>query len=156
MSASRRSAVSMDADEVAVFLAVHSRMVVGTFGPDGWPHLVAVDYAVVDGAPVFVSYDRAQKVVNLRRDSRLTALVETGGAYHELRGVALEGTARLVDDFATVLDLSRRVAARATGCETLPAFLDGELERITTRRVAVFLEVARTRSWDHSRLGNAW
>lgn len=156
MSPSRRSAVAMDDAEVAAFLAAHSRMVVGTFGPDGWPHLVAVDYAIVDGVPAFVSYARAQKVANLRRDPRITVLVETGAVYHELRGVALEGGAQLVDDYDTVLDLSKRVAAAATGSVTLPPFLAGELERITTRRIAVFVEVERTRSWDHSRLGGAW
>lgn len=156
MSASRRSAVAMDDSEVAAFLAAHTRMVIGTFGPRGWPHLVAVDYAVVGGVVSFVSYAQAQKVLNLRRDPRLTALVETGGAYHELRGVALEGTARLVDDYSTVLDLSRQVAAAATGSAELPPFLAGELERITARRVAVIVEVQRTRSWDHSRLDGAW
>jgi len=146
----------MSAAEVAAFLAAHSRMQVATLGPTGFPHLVAVDYAVVDGVPAFVSYARAQKVANLRRDPRLACLVEEGDAYHELRGVEIEASVRLVTEFDHVLALSRAVVAAATGREELPGFLAGELERITPHRVAVHLDVVRIRSWDHTRLGGAW
>jgi hypothetical protein len=146
----------MSADEAAAFIAAHSRMQVATLGPGGFPHLVAVDYAVVDGVPAFVSYARAQKIANLRRRPRLACLVEEGGAYHELRGVELEAHAELVTDFDRVLELSRAVVAAATGRLQLPDFLAGELERITPQRVAVYLDVVRTRSWDHSRLGGSW
>ena len=152
----RRAAITLSPAEITAFLSSHSRMQVATYGPGGFPHLVAVDYAVVDGVPAFVSYARAQKVANLRRDSRLACLVETGAGYHELVGVELEATARLVEDFDAVLDLSRAVVAAATGKAELPDFLEGELERITPQRVAVYLDVVRTRSWDHSRLGSSW
>lgn len=146
----------MSAAEVAAFLAGHSRMQVATLGPSGFPHLVAVDYTIVDGVPAFVSYARAQKVANLRRHPRLACLVEEGRSYHELRGVELEADIRLVTDFDHVLALGRAVVAAATGQAELPGFLAGELERITPQRVAVHLEVVRTRSWDHSRLGGTW
>jgi hypothetical protein len=146
----------MSPGEVTAFLAAHSRMQVATFGPSGFPHLVAVDYALVDGVPAFVSYARAQKVANLRRRPRLACLVEEGGSYGELRGVELEAEARLVTGFDHVLALSRAVVAAATGQVELPDFLAGELERITPQRVAVHLDVVRTRSWDHSRLGGTW
>jgi len=117
---------------------------------------VAVDYALVDDVPAFVSYARAQKVANLRRDPRLACLVEEGTSYHELRGVELEADVRLVTDFEQVLALSRAVVAAATGREELPDFLAGELERITPHRVACHLDVVRIRSWDHTRLGGSW
>jgi len=146
----------MTPGEATAFLAAHSRMQVATFGPAGFPHLVAVDYALVEGVPAFVSYARAQKVANLRRDPRLACLVEEGSSYHELRGVELEAAIRLVTGFDEVLALSRAVVAAATGQAELPDFLAGELERITPQRVAVYLDVVRTRSWDHSRLGGSW
>jgi hypothetical protein len=142
--------------EIAAFLAQRSRMQVATLGPAGFPHLVAVDYVLVDGVPAFVSYGRAQKVANLRRDPRLACLVEEGAAYHELRGVELEASARIVSDFDHVLALSRAVVCAATGRTDLPDFLAGELERITPHRVAVHLDLVRTRSWDHTRLGGSW
>jgi hypothetical protein len=131
-------------------------MQVATLGPRGFPHLVAVDYAVVDGVPAFVSYVRAQKIANLRREPRLACLVEEGAEYHELRGVEMEANVRLVTDFDQVLALSRAVVLAATGRPELPDFLAGELERITPHRVAVHLDVVRTRSWDHTRLGGTW
>ena len=41
---------------------------------------------------------KSQKVVNLRRDNRMTVMVEDGLTYDTLRGVALEGTADVVED----------------------------------------------------------
>jgi hypothetical protein len=103
-----------------------------------------------------VSYARAQKVANLRRHPRLACLVEEGTSYHQLRGVELEADARLVTDYDEVLALSRAVVVAATGRAELPDFLAGELERITPHRVGVRLDVVRTRSWDHTRLGRSW
>jgi len=154
--ANRRAEVAMSPAEATAFLARHSRMQVATLGRSGFPHLVAVDYALVDGVPAFVAYARAQKVANLRRDPRLACLVEEGTAYHELRGVELEADVRLVTDFDEVLALSRAVVAAATGREELPDFLARELERITPHRVACHLDVVRIRSWDHTRLGGSW
>ena len=46
----------------------------------------------------FETKAKAQKVLNLRRDPRITVLVEDGDYYEELRGVELVGTAEIVED----------------------------------------------------------
>ena len=51
---------------------------VATIGPTGHPHLVAMWYAMVDGRPAFWTFGKSQKVVNLRRDPKITGLVESG------------------------------------------------------------------------------
>jgi nitroimidazol reductase NimA-like FMN-containing flavoprotein (pyridoxamine 5'-phosphate oxidase superfamily) len=78
-------------------------MSVATVGPDGRPHLVAMWYGFIDGAPAFWTYAKAQKIVNLRRDPRLTCMVEDGSAYNELRGVELVADAQLIEDAERVL-----------------------------------------------------
>ena len=88
---------------------------VATIGPTGHPHVVAMWFAIVDGTPAFWTFMKSQKVVNLRRDPRITALVESGEAYAELRGVELLGTGRLVEDFDEVLGIGRAVALRYQG-----------------------------------------
>ena len=60
-----------------------------------------------DGAPTFWTFAKSQKVLNLRRDPKITGLVEAGEAYQQLRGVELRGTARLIDDPAEEWDLRR-------------------------------------------------
>src|SRR5262249_26250107 len=61
-------------------------------------HAVAMWYGFLDGALAVETKAKSQKVQNLRRDPRLTFLVEAGDRYEELRGVELVGNARVVED----------------------------------------------------------
>ncbi|HEX2038993.1 MAG TPA: PPOX class F420-dependent oxidoreductase [Acidimicrobiales bacterium] len=147
---SRRDLIRMTDEEVHAFLDGRHTMNVATIGPDGQPHLVAMWYGFLDGSPAFWTYGKSQKVVNLRRDPRITCLVETGEAYHELRGVEIVGRATVLDDRESVLAVGRSVHERYTGPfegTALPA-----LEQMGAKRVAVRIDVARVVSWDHAKL----
>src|SRR5438067_1869013 len=151
---SRRDQIRMTPDEVDAFLHGRHTMTVATVGRDGQPHLVAMWYGFVDGAPAFWTYGRSQKVANLRRDPRVSALVESGAAYEELQGVELVGTAAVVDDHDTVLAVGRSVMERYSG--PFSEDMGPALERSSAKRVAVRIDVARVVSWDHRKLGGAY
>jgi PPOX class probable F420-dependent enzyme len=151
---SRRSQVSMSPAEVADYLAGARTMTVGTIGVDGRPHLVAVWYDFVDGAPAFWTYARAQKAVNLRRDPRLTALVEDGTSYEVLRGVELVGRGVIVDDLEVVTGLAHRLLDRYAGPMTEPA--RQAMIASAAKRVAVRIEVEKVVSWDHRKLAGTY
>lgn len=140
----------MSADEVAAFLAAPRTLNIATVGADGAIHIVAMWYAMRGECPVFTTYGRSQKVVNLRRDPRLTGLVEAGQNYDELQGVELIGTARIIEDpaevLATVRELSLKYSARN---------LSHTAEKSAARRVAIVLEPHRVISWDHHKLATA-
>jgi nitroimidazol reductase NimA-like FMN-containing flavoprotein (pyridoxamine 5'-phosphate oxidase superfamily) len=95
---SRRDQIKMSPAEVDEFLAGRRTMNVATNGPSGYPHVVAMWYGFVDRKPAFWTFGRSQKIVNLRRDDRLSALIEDGDTYEMLRGVELVGRGRIVDD----------------------------------------------------------
>ena len=88
----------MSQDEVTAFLGAERRAHVATINADGTPHLVPLSYVVLDGRVAFWTDPRSQKVVNLRRDPRMTCLVEAGSEFAELRAVQLTGRAELSDD----------------------------------------------------------
>jgi PPOX class probable F420-dependent enzyme len=151
---SRRDLIKMTEEEVRVFLDGRHTMNVATLGPDGQPHLVAMWYGFLDGAPAFWTYGKSQKIANLRRDPRITCLVESGEAYSELRGVELVGTGTVFDDRESVLAVGRSVYERYTGPfegTALPV-----LEQMGAKRVAVRIDVARVVSWDHGKLGGTY
>ena len=80
----------MSEDEVRAFLEEQKVMTLGTIGPNGRPHLMALWY-VPDGLGMTGwTYAKSQKAKNLERDPRATIQVETGVQYHELRGVMME------------------------------------------------------------------
>jgi PPOX class probable F420-dependent enzyme len=152
--AGRRDLVRMSPDEVEAFLAGRRTMTVATIGADGRPHLVAMWYGFVDGAPAFWTYARSQKVVNLRRDPRVTCLVEAGDTYAELQGVELVGTGTVLDDPSAVLAVGRSVWERYTGPWSDEAA--ALVADMATKRAAVRVDVDKVVSWDHPKLAGAY
>jgi hypothetical protein len=107
-----------------------------------------------DGALGFWTYGRSQKIVNLRRDPRMTCLVEAGEVYEELRGVELVADATIVEDHEEVLALGASVFDRYSGPYTPEA--RPILEQVGAKRAAVRIEVRETVSWDHRKLGGTY
>src|SRR5438105_15386781 len=106
---SRRDLIRMTDEEIHAFLEEQRTLQVATIDHDGFPHLVAMWYVLIDNEIAFWTYARSQKAVNLRRDPRLTCLVEAGQRYEELRGVQVKGKAAISDDPATVLHLGEAI-----------------------------------------------
>ena len=133
------------------YIEQHRTATLATIGKDGRPHLVAMWYAWLDGEIWFETKAKSQKAVNLRRDGRVTVMVETGRTYDSLRGVALEGRAVIVDDPDALWAVGVNVWERYNGPyseEVRPM-----VEFMLAKRVAVRVDVERTRSWDHRKLG---
>src|SRR3954471_9688623 len=104
----------MSSEEVDAFLREPGQsMSVATIGADGRPHVVAMWYGFLeDGAPAFETYRKSQKVVNLRRDPRMTCLVEDGDSYEKLRGVELIARGTIVDDDQALRTIARSLFER--------------------------------------------
>lgn len=151
MGTNQRSRVAMTDDEVADYLARRRTATMATVGADGTPHVVAMWYGLLDGEVWFETKARSQKAVNLRRDPRITVLVEDGLTYDSLRGVSLEGTAEVTDDPDRLWDVGVSVWERYNG----PYSDDVRplVEFMLHNRVAVRVRVERVRSWDHRKLG---
>ena len=91
MSRVERAEIAMSSDEVDDLFATARTMSLATIDSDGWPHVVAMWFAVHDGSITFMAFRRSQKCRNLARDDRVTCLVEAGAHYDELRGVQIRG-----------------------------------------------------------------
>jgi PPOX class probable F420-dependent enzyme len=157
MAASGRNAVKLTEEELADFLAANMKVQVATIGPDGMPHLSTLFYVLEDGNIGFWTYGRSQKIVNLRRDPRITCLVEDGEDYFELRGATITGKARLIEDYDEILALGGRVAKRMAGTGGQEVGDLGELgdqivAKQATKRVAVIVEPDRIATWDHRKM----
>jgi PPOX class probable F420-dependent enzyme len=151
MGTNQRAQITMSDEEVAAFVERSRTATMATVGPNGMPHLVAMWYAVIDGQVWFETKSASQKAQNLRRDDRLVCMIEDGLTYDTLRGVSLEGRGVIVEDPQALWDIGVNVWERYTG----PYSDDAKpmIEVMLRKRVAVRLEVARVRSWDHRKLG---
>jgi PPOX class probable F420-dependent enzyme len=151
MGTNQRAQITMTDDEVAAFVERSRTASMATLGPTGAPHVVAMWYAVVDGQIWFETKSRSQKAQNLRRDPRITCLIEDGLTYDTLRGVSLEGRGEIVEDPDQLWRVGVSVWERYTGPYTEEA--RPLVEFMLQKRVAVRVDVDRVRSWDHRKLG---
>jgi PPOX class probable F420-dependent enzyme len=157
-----RKDISMTEDEIRSFLGEGAKILqVATNGPDGWPHLAPMWYVMDGDHVVFRSFTKSQKIVNLRRDPRLTVLVEDGDSYPTLRGVLIKGRARLVADADYCVELYGRLAARypmvgETPTPMEPAAVEAAFRRHAEKNTAIVVEQVSVASWDHRKLGGAY
>lgn len=151
MGTNQRSQVEMTPEEITTFLASQRTANLVTLGPTGHPHAVAMWFALIDGTIWFETKAKAQKAVNLRRDPRVTVLVEDGLTYDTLRGVSFEGRAEIVDDPDALWAVGVNVWERYNSEYTEE--LKPLVELMLHKRIAVRLQVDRVRSWDHRKLG---
>jgi PPOX class probable F420-dependent enzyme len=150
--ASSRNSVQLTEEEIEQFLLENMKVQIATIGPDGTPHLTTLFYVLEDGQLAFWTYGRSQKVVNLRRDPRISCLVEDGEDYFELRGVSIQGKARLVEDYDEIRALGARVAKRMAGDVDLGDFGDEIVEKQAHKRVGIVVEPVKVASWDHRKM----
>lgn len=153
---SRRDQIRMTDDEVEAFLRGRHTMNLASRHHDGSVHLVAMWYGFTDdGAIGFETFARSQKVQNLRRDPRLTVLVEDGESYDQLRGVEVVGRAEISDDRDLLLGIAMSVLDRYHP-EILEKDRRATAEMVVNKRVAVVLRPERTVSWDHRKLAGGY
>ena len=154
--ASRRQQIHMTAEEIAAYLDSQTILNVATIGPSGHPHLVAMWYARVDGKLAFWTFAKSQKIVNLRRDGKMTGLVESGESYDQLRGVELIGHGRIVEGFDEVVAIGKAVAVRYNGEAAISEDALPFVEAQARKRLGVVFEVESMVSWDHTKLGGGY
>ncbi len=151
---SRRDQIRMTDAEIRAFLTEQLTLQVATIDHDGYPHLVAMWYVIINDEIAFWTYARSQKAVNLRRDPRLTCLIEAGERYEELRGVQIKGQAVMNDDPAAVLHAGEMIWERYTG--PLNEHTRPMVEAQAAKRVVIFVKPIEIATWDHRKLGGVY
>ncbi len=145
-----RPDIRLTPEEQAAFLRDHRKGALATIDRHGFPHVVAMNFTVRDGAFYMTSYGKAQKVVNIRRNPKVALMVETGSRYAELKGVMVRGECEILEGaeaadrvFAWMAE-DRREPRPAGAAKSAP------------KRVVLKIVPSRTVTWDHSKLGGRY
>ncbi|MGE4653395.1 MAG: TIGR03618 family F420-dependent PPOX class oxidoreductase [Myxococcota bacterium] len=153
--AKRRAQIQMSDEEVWAFVEERKSLQVATIGRDGMPHLTTLWFALVEGRIAFETFSKSQKIVNLKRDPRISVLLEDGEQYAELRGVSISGHAELYDDPDEVHPYAMAVMRRNQ--PEIPADkVDDAARALASKRTAVLVVPERIVSWDHSKLSGGY
>jgi len=152
---SRRASIALTDAETEQFLADGWTLQVASIGPKGFPHLVAMWYVVIDGRLHFTTFAKSQKVLNLRRNAKITAMLESGKGYSELRGYVVEGEAELLEEPAFTAKVMALVGQKYNGIP-VPTDTPEAALKVASKRVVVRINPIETYSWDHSKLGGRY
>lgn len=150
-----RDGVRMGEAEVQALLGENLKVQIACNGHDGIPHLSTLFYVLHEGKIAFWTYGRSQKIRNLERDPRVSALVEDGIDYFELRGASITGRAEIIRDREGILEIGSAVATRMLAAESFEALGDfgrETVEKQATKRVAVVIHPDHVASWDHRKM----
>lgn len=150
-----RDGVKMSDAEVQALLGENLKVQIASNGHDGFPHLSTLFYVLREGNIAFWTYGRSQKIRNLERDPRVSALVEDGVDYFELRGASITGRAEIIRDREGILEIGSAVATRMLNAESFEALGDfgrETVEKQATKRVAVVIHPDHVATWDHRKM----
>jgi PPOX class probable F420-dependent enzyme len=155
---SRRDQIKMSDEEIKNFLKSARTMILVSNGKDGYPHPMPMWFWVDDDGTVFMTtFRKSQKVRNLKRDPRVSLLVESGDAYQELRSVLIYAEAEVIDDLEytkqTMFNIS---AGRGDVNSDQPDVVMGALERSAGKRVVLRFKPSKIVSWNHAKLGGVY
>lgn len=120
-------------------------VVLTTIGPGGYPHSVPIGYFRIGEDVYMGGRESTQRVRNIRRNPKVSLLVESGSSMQDIKGLLIQGNAELIDEPGQVLELMREAARRrGTPEDQLP----------TEPRPGVAYIKVRPRqfiSWDYSK-----
>lgn len=150
MGVNERNKIVMSDEEITTYIEKSRTATLATIGANGRPHLVAMWYAVIDGEIWFETKERSQKAVNIKREPRVTVMIEDGATYDKLRGVSIDAEAEVVTDPEMLWNVGINVWERYNG--PYSDDLRELVEVMIKNRIAIRLKPQRMRSWDHRKL----
>jgi PPOX class probable F420-dependent enzyme len=139
-------------DEASEFLAASHTGILSTLHRDGSPALTPMWFIVHYGDVYVRTLARSRKAEHIRRDPRVSFLVERGMGWAELKAMVLRGTMAAEQDSAVVSAVDAAFDAKYA------AFLMPESTPAATRahyaaeRVHLKLTVTQRRTWDNAKL----
>ena len=155
---SRRTAITMtDAERNAYIENAHTLIIVSN-GKHGYPHPMPMWFAVDDdGSLICTTFKKSQKVLNWRRDSKASLLIESGKQYQDLRGVVVYAKAEIVSNFEKVVDTLVKINSKGRNLsDEQRAKLRESVQGNARKRVLLRFTPERYVTWDHQKLGGRY
>ena len=108
--------VALTTEEMTEFLKKGHTLILATVRKTGEPVATPLWYVYDDDECFYVStYVKTTKLAHIRRDPRVSALVEQGEHYRDLKAVAVNCTAEFVEDETAIDRLNTLVAEKYKG-----------------------------------------
>ncbi len=151
---SLRDKIKMSEEELSSFLQKQISLQIGTINKDGSPHLTTMWYLYDGENFIFHTYTKSQKIINLKRDSRITLLTEAGNQYSDLQGIIVYGNAEIIngkDSLEEVIRYMEMVGEKYIKDEDGAQYIEG-MKLQAPKRSVVIVKPSKFISWDHTKI----
>lgn len=151
---SLRDKIKMSEEELSSFLQKQISLQIGTINKDGSPHLTTMWYFYDGENFIFHTYTKSQKIINLKRDSRITLLTEAGSQYSDLQGIIVYGNAEIIngkDSLEEVIRYMEMVGEKYVKDEEGAQYIEG-MKLQAPKRSVVIVKPSKFISWDHTKI----
>ena len=151
---SLRDKIKMSEEELSLFLKKQISLQIGTINKDGSPHLTTMWYFYDGENFIFHTYTKSQKIINLKRDSRITLLTEAGSQYSDLQGIIVYGNAEIIngkDSLEEVIRYMEMVGEKYVKDEDGAQYIEG-MKLQAPKRSVVIVKPSKFISWDHTKI----
>ena len=151
---SLREKIKMSQEERLQFLEKQISLQIGTINKDGSPHLTTMWYVYDGNNFIFHTYTKSQKIINLKRDSRITLLTEAGSQYSDLQGIIVYGNAEIIngkDSLEEVIRYMEMVGEKYVKDEDGAQYIEG-MKLQAPKRSIVIVKPSKFISWDHTKI----
>ena len=151
---SLRDKIKMSEEELSSFLQKQISLQIGTINKDGSPHLTTMWYLYDGENFIFHTYTKSQKIINLKRDSRITLLTEAGSQYSDLQGIIVYGNAEIIngkDSLEEVIRYMEMVGEKYVKDEDGAQYIEG-MKLQAPKRSVVIVKPSKFISWDHTKI----
>ncbi len=151
---SLRDKIKMSEEELSSFLQKQISLQIGTINKDGSPHLTTMWYFYDGENFVFHTYTKSQKIINLKRDSRITLLTEAGSQYSDLQGIIVYGNAEIIsgeNSLEEVIRYMEMVGEKYIKDEEGSQYIEG-MKLQAPKRSVVIVKPSKFISWDHTKI----
>ena len=144
----------MSQEERLRFLEKQISLQIGTINKDGSPHLTTMWYIYDGDNFIFHTYTKSQKIINLKRDSRITLLTEAGSQYSDLQGIIVYGNAEIIngkDSLEEVIRYMEMVGEKYVKDEKGAQYIEA-MKLQAPKRSIVIVKPSKFISWDHTKI----
>ena len=144
----------MSREERLQFLEKQISLQIGTINKDGSPHLTTMWYVYDGNNFIFHTYTKSQKIINLKRDSRITLLTDAGSQYSDLQGIIVYGNAEIIngkDSLEEVIRYMEMVGEKYVKDEDGAQYIEG-MKLQAPKRSVVIVKPSKFISWDHTKI----
>ncbi len=155
---SRRNKINMSDQEINDYLRAARTMILVSNGKDGYPHPMPMWFDIDDDNNIYMStFRKSQKISNLRRDPRVSLLIESGDQYQELKSVVIYTEVEFLEDLDAVKDVMFRVSVqRGDADSNMEEQIKSGMQRSAEKRIGMRFRPGKLVTWDHGKLGGVY